>query len=46
MKRIEFVLCLFFISTISFAQKEIAPTKTWMLISGLGCISQMIRFLK
>ena len=37
MKRIEFVLCLFFISTISFAQKEIAPTKnldayigTWM----------------
>lgn len=27
MKRIEFVLCLFFISTISFAQKEIAPTK-------------------
>ena len=37
MKRIEFVLCLFFISTVSFAQKEIAPTKnldayigTWM----------------
>ena len=26
MKRIEFVLCLFFISTVSFAQKEIAPT--------------------
>ena len=37
MKRIEFVLCLFFISTVSFAQKEIAPTRnldayigTWM----------------
>lgn len=37
MKRIEFVLCLFFISTVSFTQKEIAPTKnldayigTWM----------------
>ena len=32
MKRIEFVLCLFFISTVSFAQKEIAPTKN------LGCL--------
>ena len=37
MKRIEFVLCLFFISTVSFAQKETAQTKnldayigTWM----------------
>ena len=27
MKRIEFILCLLFISTVIFAQKEIAPTK-------------------
>ena len=47
MKRIEFVLCLFFISTVSFAQKEIAPTKnSGCLYLGLGCISQMILFLK
>ena len=47
MKRIEFVLCLFFISTVSFAQNgNCSNKKPWMLISGLGCISQMIRFLK
>lgn len=40
MKRIEFVLCLFFISTVSFAQRKLLQQKTWMLISGLGCISQ------
>ena len=27
MKRIEFILCLLFISTVIFAQNEIAPTK-------------------
>ena len=37
MKRIEFILCLLFISTVIFAHKEIAPIKnldayigTWM----------------
>lgn len=45
MKRIEFVLCLLFISTVSFAQKEIAPTKNLDTYIGTWVYQSMIRFL-
>lgn len=47
MKRIEFVFVFCFLSAqLVLPKRKLLQQKTWMLISGLGCISQMIRFLK
>lgn len=40
MKRIEFVLCLFLSAQLVLPKRKLLQQKTWMLISGLGCISQ------
>ena len=49
MKRIEFVSVSYTHLRAHETEADIGKLlqqKTWMLISGLGCISQMIRFLK
>ena len=44
MKRIELFCVCFLSAQLVLPKRKLLQQKTWMLISGLGCISQMIDF--